>query len=123
MKLILEEIKYIHKIFLVINSSQDFIDYIKALIDNIKILFKKDENKMIIEFMVEYLFKQDFIQIDLKQKKVDFGLYVQDLYKKIYTLNESVKILENNYQNVIKEKKIKDENINIKKVIKKLEWE
>ena len=74
MKLVLEEIKYIHKIFLVINSSQDFIDYIKALIDNIKILFKKDENKMIIEFMVEYLFKQDFIQIDLKQKKSRFWI-------------------------------------------------
>ena len=40
-KLTLEERKHMHKIFLVINSSQEFIDYIKALIDNNKILIKK----------------------------------------------------------------------------------
>ena len=124
-KLTIEEIKQMHKIFLVFNSCQEFIDYIKALIDNNKIsIKKKDENKMIIELKVEYLFKQDIIQIDLKPKKVDFGLYVQDLYKKIFILNENVKMLENNYQNVIKENiKIKEENINIKKAIKNLENE
>ena len=74
---------------------------------------------MIIELKVEYLFKQDIIQIDLKPKKLDFALYALDLYKKISILNENVKMLENNYQNVIKENaKIKDENINIKKQLK-----
>ena len=52
-KLTIEEIKQMHKIFLVFNSSQEFIDYIKALIDNNKISIKKEENKMIIELMVE----------------------------------------------------------------------
>ena len=131
-KLTIEEIKQMHKIFLVFNSCQEFIDYIKALIDNNKIsIKKKEENRVIIELMVEYLFKQNIIEIDLKPKKVDFGLYVQDLYKKISALNESVKNIENNYQNVIKENnnikiensKIKEENINIKKEITNLKEE
>ena len=40
-KLTIEEIKQMHKIFLVFNSCQEFIDYIKALIDNNKISIKK----------------------------------------------------------------------------------
>ena len=42
-KLTIEEIKRMHKIFLVFNSCQEFIDYIKALIDNNKISIKKKE--------------------------------------------------------------------------------
>ena len=62
------------------NSSIEFIDFMKALIDNIKLSIKPSiENKISIEFTVEYLYKQNIIKIDLVQKKVNFELISQDL--------------------------------------------
>ena len=43
-KLTLDEIKEIHKIFFVLSSFQDFIDCIKALIENKKLSIKKDND-------------------------------------------------------------------------------
>jgi hypothetical protein len=40
-KLTLEEIKQLHKVFLMFNSSQEFLDYIKVLIENKKLSIKK----------------------------------------------------------------------------------
>ena len=52
-KLTLDELKQNHKIFLVLNSSKDFVDYIKALIENNKLTINKNsENKVVIELMV-----------------------------------------------------------------------
>ena len=41
---------------------------------------------MIIELMVEYLYKQNIIKIDLFQKAINFELIFLDLYKKFSTL-------------------------------------
>ena len=50
------------------NSSIEFIDFMKALIGNKKLSIKPSiENKMTIEFTVEYLYKQNVIKIDLIQ--------------------------------------------------------
>ena len=74
-KLSLDELKQIHKIFLGINSCKEFVDYIKALIENNKLAIKKIiENKVTIELMVEYLFKQNVIKINLTSKKINFEL-------------------------------------------------
>ena len=124
-KLTLDELKQIHKIFLGINSCKEFVDYIKALIENNKLAIKKIiENKVTIELMVEYLFKQNIIKIDLTTKKINFELIAQDLYKKISILTENFKNLETNYQNIVQENKnIKDENKNIKEENKKIKEE
>ena len=124
-KLSLDELKQIHKIFLVINSCREFIDYIKALIENNKLAIKKIiDNKVIIELMVEYLFKQNVIKIDLISKKINFELIAQDLYKKISILTENFKSLETNYQNIVQENKnIKEENKNIKEELQKIKGE
>ena len=129
-KLTLNELKRIHKIFLVFSSCQEFIDYIKALIENKKLSIKKSfKNQLTIELTVEYLYKQNLIKIDLLQKEINFELIAFDLYKKISVLNENFKNLENNY-NFIKEenrnikaenKDLKNENMNIKNRIKSLE--
>jgi len=136
-KFTLNEIKLIHKIFLVCSSCQEFIDHIKVLIENKKLSIKKDnKNQMTIEITVEYLCKQDLIKIDLNQKAINFELIALDLYKKISILNENFKNLEINYNSIkqenmnIKEKhkalkeenkSIKKENMNIKDRIKNLE--
>ena len=126
-----------HKVFAIISSCQEFIDYIKALIDNKKLSIKKTtENKINIELIVEYLFKQNIINIDLPQKKISLELMVQDLYNKISILNDNYKNLESNYKKIIEENKsikeeiknikeennkIKEEDINIKNRVKILE--
>ena len=49
-KLTLNELKHIHKIFFVLNSCRDFVDYIKALIENKKLSIKNNfENKVVIK--------------------------------------------------------------------------
>jgi hypothetical protein len=118
-KLSLNELKQMHTIFLGLNSCKDFIDYIKALIKNNKLSIKKNsENGITIELMVEYLFKQNIIKIDLNPKKINFELVARDLYKKISILTENFKNLEINCQNIVQENhKIKEENENLKKEI------
>ena len=103
-KLTFDELKNLHKIFLTINSCQDFIDFINAIIENKKLLIKKNqENKMAIEIIVEYLYKQNIIKLDLNQNKMNFELIAQDLYQKIANINEICKNLEINNNQLIKE--------------------
>ena len=131
-KLTLNELDHIHKIFSLFNSAQEFVDFMKTLNDNKKLSIKQtDENKISIEFSVEYLFKQNTIKIDLLKKKVNFELIAQDLYKKISLLTENYKILDINYKKVVEEnekikeenKKIKEENEKIKEENKKMKEE
>ena len=116
--LTLNELKQIHKIFSMFNSCQDFLDYMKALIENNKSSINNTlESQITIELIVEYLFKQNIIKIDLNKKKVNIELIAKDLYNKISSLSE-------NYSNLIQEnKKIKEENKNLNEEIKNLKEE
>ena len=70
-KITLNELRQIHKIFSMFVSCQEFVDYMKALIENKKLSVKKTvENQVTMELMVEYLFKQNIIKIDLTKKKL-----------------------------------------------------
>ena len=74
-KLSLEEIKKMHKIFSFLGSSLEFVDYVKALIDNKKLSIKPPvDNRIKMELTVEYLFKQNIIEFNLIQKKINFEL-------------------------------------------------
>ena len=114
-KLTFDELKIIHKIFLTFNSCKDFIDFIKASVENKKMFIKRNkENQMTIEFMVEYLFKQNIIRFDLNQKKMNLELSIQDLYQKFINISEICK-------NLIEENKnIKEDNIILKQENQKL---
>ena len=122
-KLTLKEVKQMHKIFEFFESSQDFVDYIKALINNKKLSIKNSsESKIAIELTVEYLLKQNIIKFDLLQKKINYELIIQDLCKKISALNQNFNNLENNYKNIIEENRsIKEENKKIKERLNNLE--
>ena len=119
-KLNLEEIRQMNKLFSLFSTCQEFIDYLRALIDNNKLLIKKiTEDQMCIELMVEYLFKQYIIKIDLSKKKANFELIAQDLYEKYNYLSGNFKNLENNYEKIVQENNsIKDEIKKIKEVLK-----
>ena len=124
-KLTLEELKQKNKIFSMFNSCQEFLDYIKVLIENKKLSIKTTkENQIIIELIVEYLYKQNIIQLNLSQKQLNMNLIVKDLYNKISTLNEKyTKLIEEN--NITKEqiKSIREENKNIREENKNLKEE
>ena len=131
-KLTLEEIKQMNKLFSLFSSSQEFIDYMKAIIENNKLEIKNFSGEHIyIELMVEYLFKQNIIKIDLFKKKTNFEIIAKDLYDKFYCLTENFKNFEINYQKIIQEynnikdenKIIKEENIRLKKEIEILKEE
>jgi len=131
-KLTFDELKNLHKIFLTFNSCQDFNDFIKSSIKNKKILIKQnEENKITIEIMIEYIFKQDIIKFDLNQKKIISELTNQNLYLKFNKISEICKNLEMNYKNIIADnnilkeelRSIKEENNKIKEENKSNEEE
>ena len=59
------------------------------------------ENQMSIEFIAEYLLKQNIISFGLTQKKFNLELISQNLYKKVSSLTKNLKNLENNYQEIV----------------------
>ena len=121
-KLSLEEIKKMHKIFSILGSSLEFVDYVKALIDNKKLSIKPPVDYRIkMELTVEYLFKQNIIEFDLIQKKINFELIIEDLCKNISALNNNFDNLENKYKKILEENIIiKEENENIKEKLRNL---
>ena len=126
-KMNLNEIKEIHKVFNVFNSCSEFYEYIKTL-ENVKKLniFQKDKN-FSINFQVEFLFKQEAIEILLFPSKISLDIIVKDVCKELEILREKLKNYEENYvkKDFSFEEKIKEiidkqnkenmESINIKK--------
>ena len=55
----LNEIKQIHKVFYVLNSCNEFYEYIKTLNQKKEIKIKKVNNNLLINFFVEILFKRN----------------------------------------------------------------
>ena len=122
-RLTLEELKLIHKVFLMLSSCQEFLDNIKLLIQNNKLYIKKtNENIITIELSIDLLFKQNIIKIDLTKKQISFDTIAQDLYKKFSILNEENKNIKQELKNIKEEnKRLREENNEIKLKLKNLE--
>ena len=60
-----DEIKKINKIFGMLNSCEEFIDYINATYENKKLFIIKDNNELLLRISNEYLFKSQIIDIPL----------------------------------------------------------
>ena len=122
-KLTFDELKNIHKIFLTFSSCKDFIDFIKATIENKKISIKKNkENQITIELIFEYIFKQNIIKFELEQKRINFELAIHDLYQKYSNLEINYKkVIEENKNIKNKFKILEDENKNLINRINNLE--
>ena len=103
-----EELKNLNQIFSLFRNCQDFINYLRILIQKQKLLIlHTKENRIIIEIIAEYLYNQNNIKFELIQKNINLDLIDRDLYKKISSLNEKYKkILDEN-------KKIKEQNRNL----------
>ena len=111
-----DEIKGIHKIFGILNSCEDFIDYIKAAYENKKLSIKIDKKELILIISAEYLFKSQLIEIPLVEKKINLESNTEVLNQEISLLKKKIENLENNYNKEIND--LKEENIILKEQIK-----
>ena len=110
-----EELKQINKSFSILCSCQEFLEYIKALIKNNKLSIKKEnENHISIEFIAEYLFKQNIVKISLVQKSINLLPIVKDMFKRLKIYEDNFKELKEENKNLKKENELlKKENKNI----------
>jgi len=103
-----EQLKLFHKAFSMLKDCNEFLEYIKVLIENHKLSIKKEiENQISIEIIVEYLYKQNTIKIDLMPKFINFELNAKDMFKQLSAVNEKLYKIENNYS------ELKEENIKL----------
>ena len=83
-KMALKEIKEKNeKYFAGLYSCKEFSDYLKALSEDKKVSIMKKEDKLSINFTVEYLLKKHPIEIYLYPEKYNSELININLYKKI----------------------------------------
>ena len=93
----LNDIKGIHKVFNVFNSCDEFYEFIKTLENAKKLnILKKDKN-FSINFQVEFLFKQEEIEILLYPSKISLDIIVKDVCKELELLRAKLKNYEENY--------------------------
>ena len=129
-KFTLKEIKEIHQVFMGLNSCKEFLEFLKGLSEIKKLSIKQKENKLNIEFEIEYLLKKKTIEIELFPEKIQFELVIKELCNEIKEIKEKIKNdnkteLINSLGNENKELKkeidiLKEENIRLKEEINQI---
>ena len=122
------EIKDLHPAFAMLNSFNEFLDYFTALAKNKKIDIKQTNDSIAINMTVEYLLKQNNIEILLTQEDVNYNKISKLLKNEITLMKEKMNEIENKYKNIIEKQnkdnmKLIEENNNIKNRIELLEDE
>jgi len=121
-KMTLKELKELkekenEQLFSGLKSCKEFSDYLKALSKKKKLSITKKEDKLSINFIVEYLLKSYPVEINLDSK-----IKNDDYFKeKIKNLENENKELKNNIENLKNDVQyLKNENINLKEEIKEI---
>ena len=99
-----KEIKELNKAFSVLNSFNNFYDYIQTLSDNNKINIKYNKDKITILLNIE-LSKQQ--EIDLYPNKIDINVNIKEIYQEIFNIKEKIKEIDS----------LKEECISLKRKI------
>ena len=100
------EIKELNVQFQILNSFQDFYDYLKSLSNNNKLNIKKSNDKISIIFNIEVLLKQQSIEIDLSPEKRDLESNITELFEELKNTNEKI-------DNLLIKNKEKDNKISV----------
>ena len=121
------EIKSINETFSLLKSCNEFLEYLKVLVNNNKIIIKKnkEEKKYIsINFETEYLFKKYSIEIKLYPEKINLESNIIHLFEELSNIKSIIKSFENENTVFKKEKnklmKLKILTLSIKILKKKL---
>ena len=123
-KINFKEIKELHKIFCMFNSCNEFLDFIKSAYENKKISIKKENQKLILNISVEYLFKNQIIEIPLLEQKINLEDFSKEICHELLLMKERIKKLEENIVNIVENKdKQNKEIIDLKEDNKKLKNE
>ena len=116
--LTLQEIKALDKAFYALTSCKEFLNYIKALIENKQLSIKKNEKNLCLNFIVEYLFQKHNIEIVLLPGKMNLENSFKEICKELSMLKKKVLDNEQNYNEILN--KQNEEIINLKEENKKL---
>ena len=116
LKLSLQEIKQLHKTLTILNTCKDFYDYLKLLSENKQLNININDNKLSINFFVEFLLKKELIELNLFPEKIDLNIIIKDICNELNLIKDKVKNLEENKNKKEKEKekeqKIFEEKVN-----------
>ena len=93
-----KEIKDLNKVFSLLNSFNDFYDFLKSLSETKKINMKKSNDKISLIFFVEVLLKQSEIQIDLFPEKKDLELNIKEIYQELINMKSEINFLKKENQ-------------------------
>ena len=111
-----KEIKELNKVFYVLNSFNDFYDYLKSLSDKGKLDIKIYKDKITIIIYLEVLFKQENAEIDLLIGKQDIDLNMEIISKEILDIKgnkiQKLNKLNEDLNNEINNLKNKNEELN-----------
>ena len=130
-KFYFNELKQIHKSFFLFNSFKDFYEYLQKLAENKKIIFFKNEKNLIMNFFVDYLLKQEIIELTFFPIKLNIDAVIDHMQNMKNIIKEKIKTLENYLQKgkndseekikrLVKENEdLKNENIKLKENIEK----
>ena len=86
-----QEIKNLNKAFDVLNTINEFYEYLKVLSDNKKISIKKNGEKISIILNILVLFKQEIVEINLNPRKIDLELNIKSIGKELLYIKEKIK--------------------------------
>ena len=124
-----KEIKELNKVFYVLNSINDFYEYLKLLSNNKKLNIKKSKEKISIILNIEVLLKEEIIEINLNKEKIDLNLNIKNICKELIYIKEKIKdidILKNENKELREKLELQNKEINKMKekdneLIKKIE--
>jgi hypothetical protein len=119
----LQGIKELNNAFLGIKSCCEFSDFIKALSGKNKITLIETEKCLTINFSIDFLLKEQKIQIILNPEKKNFDSAVKNVCKEIVELKTKIKDLEKKIEvnhNMESLNECKKENENLKNIINTL---
>ena len=85
-----KEIKELNKVFYILNSFNDFYDYLKQLSNNNKLNINKTNDRITLIFYVEVLLKQQKIEIDLYPSKRDINLSIEEIFQNTFSLKDEI---------------------------------
>ena len=85
-----QEIKDLNKVFCMLNSINEFYDYLERLSKNNKLNIEKNEEKISIILNIEVFLKQEIIEINLYPVKKDLDLNIKNIYKEILYIKKKI---------------------------------